>query len=190
MSRIGKQPVLIPQGVNIKVDGLEVTVNGPKGSLSYRFRPEMKIILEEGRVLVSTKTENRLSRALFGTTRSLIANMVEGVEKGFTKVLKIVGTGYRASLNSSPEGSILVLSLGFSHPVEVKAPVGIQFEVEGNDTIKISGADKAGVGQTAAKIRDLYPPEPYKGKGIRYQDEKVRKKAGKAGKTTAGPGGK
>lgn len=188
MSRIGKQPVLIPQGVNVKIDGVEVSVSGPKGNLSYRFQPEIKIVMEEDKVLVSVKANDRKTRALFGTTRNLIANMVEGVTEGFVKVLKIVGTGYRAVLNNSAEGAILVLSLGFSHPVEFKAPVGIQFEIEGNDTLKIMGIDKALVGQTAAKIRNFYPPEPYKGKGIRYQDEKVRRKAGKAGK--AGAGGK
>jgi len=189
MSRIGKKPVLIPQGVNVKIDGHEVVVEGPKGTLNYCFRPEIKIIQEDGKILVAPKTINRLTKALFGTTRNLIANMIEGVTQGFEKVLKIVGTGYRATLQSSPEGNILVFSLGFSHPVEVKAPQGIQFNVEG-DLVKVSGIDKALVGQIAAKIRDLYPPEPYKGKGIRYQDEKVRRKAGKAGKATAGPGGK
>lgn len=188
MSRIGKQPVLIPQGVNVKIDGFEVAVSGPKGNLSFHFQPEIKVILEDNKVLISAKNNDRRTRALFGTTRNLIANMIEGVTEGFVKVLKIVGTGYRAVLNNSAEGTILVLSLGFSHPVEFKAPVGIQFEIEGNDTLKIIGVDKALVGQTAAKIRNFYPPEPYKGKGIRYLNERVRRKAGKAGK--AGAGGK
>jgi large subunit ribosomal protein L6 len=190
MSRIGKQPVLIPQGVNVKIDGLEVVVSGPKGNLSFHSRSEIKVVVEDDKVLVSAKNNERQTKALFGTTRNLIANMIEGVTEGFTKTLKIVGTGYRASLNNSPEGMILVLSLGFSHPVELKAPPGIQFEIEGNDTLKVIGINKALVGQTAAKIRNFYPPEPYKGKGIRYQDEKVRRKAGKAGKAGTGAGGK
>lgn len=190
MSRIGKKPVLIPEGVEVKIDGSQLVVSGPKGTLDYTFHHEMKISLEGDKVLVKPKKNNRLTRALFGTTRSLIANMVEGVTKGFSKALKIVGTGYRASLENLPQGTKLVLSLGFSHPVEIESPEGIQFELEGNDLIKISGTDKALVGQTAAKIRAFYPPEPYKGKGIRYQDEKPRRKAGKAGKAGAIAGGK
>lgn len=188
MSRIGKQPVIIPEDVKVKIDGHQIIVKGPKGVLNYTFRPEMKVSLEEGKVLVKPKTVNRLTKALFGTTRNLIANMVEGVTKGFSKTLKIVGTGYRASLNDSAEGKKLVLSLGFSHPVEIEAPAGIQFELEGNDLVKISGLDKALVGQMAAKIRAVYPPEPYKGKGIRYQEETPRRKAGKAGKAGLVPG--
>ena len=190
MSRIGKQPVIIPEGVNVKIDDNQIVVSGPKGVLNYNFRPEMKVSLEEGKVLVKPKSLNRLTKALFGTTRNLIANMVEGVTQGFSKTLKIVGTGYRASLEGAAEETKLILSLGFSHPVEIKAPVGIQFELEGNDLVKISGLDKALVGQTTAKIRDIYPPEPYKGKGIRYQDETPRRKAGKAGKAGAIPGAK
>ncbi|PIU33117.1 50S ribosomal protein L6 [Candidatus Woesebacteria bacterium CG_4_10_14_0_2_um_filter_39_14] len=188
MSRIGKQPVIIPEGVNVKIDGNQIVVSGPKGVLNYTFRPEMKVSLEEGKVLVKPKTINRLTKALFGTTRNLIANMVEGVTKGFSKTLKIVGTGYRASLEGAAEETKLILSLGFSHPVEIKTPVGIQFELEGNNLVKISGIDKALVGQTAAKIRDVYPPEPYKGKGIRYQEETPRRKAGKTGKAGLVPG--
>jgi len=186
MSRIGKQPVPVPQDVTVKIDGRRVVVEGPLGSLAQTFRPELKIELKEGKVLISSKKEDRLTRALLGTTRNLIANMVQGVTEGFSKVLKIVGTGYRVALSSTPEGSLLTFSLGFSHPVEIKAPAGIKFEVEGQDTLKISGIDKALVGQTAAQIRALYPPEPYKGKGIRYQDEQPRRKAGKAGKTGLG----
>ena len=188
MSRIGKQPVLIPEGVNVKIDGNKLVVSGPKGILDYTFHSEMKISLEDNKILVKPKRINRLTKALFGTTRSLIANMIQGVTEGFSKVLKIVGTGYRASLNDLPEGTKLVLTLGFSHPIEVETPKGIQFEIEGNDLIKISGIDKALVGQTAARIRAFYPPEPYKGKGIRYQQEKPRRKAGKAGKAGAVPG--
>jgi len=190
MSRIGKQPVIIPEGVNVKIDGQQIVVSGPKGVLNYTFRPEMKVSLEENKILVKPKTINRLTKALFGTTRNLIANMIEGVTKGFSKTLKIVGTGYRASLDGAGEEAKLVLSLGFSHPVEVEAPAGIQFELEGNDLLKISGVDKALVGQTAAKIRAIYPPEPYKGKGIRYQQETPRRKAGKAAKAGAIPGAK
>lgn len=190
MSRIGKQPVIIPEDVNVKIDGNQIVVSGPKGVLNYTFRPEMKVSLEEGKILVKPKSLNRLTKALFGTTRNLIANMIEGVTKGFNKTLKIVGTGYRASLEGAGQEAKLVLSLGFSHPVEIETPVGIQFELEGNDLLKISGPDKALVGQTAAKIRDIYPPEPYKGKGIRYQEETPRRKAGKAGKAGAIPGAK
>ncbi len=190
MSRIGKQPVVIPEGVEIKIDANQIIVKGPKGVLNYTFRPEMKVSLEEDKVLVKPKTVNRLTKALFGTTRSLIANMVEGVTKGFSKTLKIVGTGYRANLEDSVEGKKLVLSLGFSHPVEMEEPEGIEFELEGNDLLKVFGIDKALVGQTAARIRAVYPPEPYKGKGIRYQEEIPRRKAGKAGKAGAVPGAK
>jgi len=136
-------------------------------------------------ILTNKNQKNRAARALYGLTRTLVANMIEGVEKGFSKILKIVGTGYRAKL----EGKKLTLSLGFSHPIEIEAPEGIQFEMEGNDTVKILGIDKNLVGQTAAKIRAFYPPEPYKGKGIRYQDEKPRHKPGKAGKAGMTVGG-
>jgi large subunit ribosomal protein L6 len=190
MSRIGKQPVIIPEGVEVKIDGHQIMIKGPKGVLNYSFRPEMKVSLEEGKILVKPKIINRLTKALFGTTRNLIANMIEGVTKGFSKTLKIVGAGYRASLDDSTEGKKLVLSLGFSHPVEIEEPEGIEFELEGNDLIKVSGVDKALVGQTAARIRAVYPPEPYKGKGIRYQGEMPRRKAGKAGKAGTIPGAK
>ncbi len=187
MSRIGKQPVIIPEGVEVKIDGHQIMVKGPKGVLNYTFRPEIKVTLEGDKVLVKPKSTNRLTKALFGTTRNLIANMIEGVTKGFSKTLKIVGTGYRANLSDSAQGKKLVLSLGFSHPVEMEKPEGIDFELEGNDLIKVSGMDKALVGQIAAKIRAIYPPEPYKGKGIRYQEETPRRKAGKAGKAGAVP---
>jgi large subunit ribosomal protein L6 len=186
MSRIGKQPVLIPQGVTVEKNGHEIIVNGPKGFLKIVVRPEIGIEIEADKVIVSAKNNNRATRALFGTMRSLIANMIEGVTEGFVKTLKIVGTGYRVKLESESGEEKLVLSLGFSHSVEVKAVEGIHFEVEGNDLIKIKGLDKAAVGQLAAKIRDIYPPEPYKGKGIRYHDENPKRKAGKAGKAGAG----
>lgn len=186
MSRIGKQPVIIPQGVIVEINGQSIVVNGPKGSLTMEFRPEIKVIIEKEKIIVSIKNDQRSTRALFGTVRNLIANMIEGVTEGFVKILKIVGTGYRVKLESDSEGEKIILSLGFSHPVEVRATEGTHFEIEGNDLIKIKGLDKAVVGQLAAKIRDIYPPEVYKGKGIRYQNEKIRRKAGKAGKAGAG----
>ena len=186
MSRIGKQPVLIPEGVTVEKNGHEILVNGPKGSLKMIFRPEIIVEVEEKQIIISTKDSERATRALFGTVRNLIANMIEGVTVGFVKTLKIVGTGYRVKLESEDGKDKLVLSLGYSHTVDVEAVEGTSFEVEGNDLIRIKGMDKAVVGQLAAKIRDIYPPEPYKGKGIRYQDEKPRKKAGKAGKAGAG----
>jgi large subunit ribosomal protein L6 len=186
MSRIGKKPINIPEDVNVEINGQEVTTIGPKGRLSFQLSGDLSIEIKDKQIFLSNKKpENRSVRALYGLTRTLLANMIEGVEKGFSKVLKIVGTGYRARL----EGEKLVLSLGFSHPVEVKPPAGIKFEVDGNDTIKVLGIDKILVGQTAAKIRSLYPPEPYKGKGIRYQDENPRRKPGKAGKAGAMAGG-
>ncbi len=187
MSRIGKKPIPIKEGINVKLEGDQIVVSGPKGTLKHPLNQNLGLEIKENEVVLTNKKQNNSKvKALHGLTRSLVANMVEGVEKGFSKILKIVGTGYRAKL----EGNKLVLSLGFSHPVELEAPEGIQFEVEGNDLIKISGIDKYLVGQTAAKIRAFYPPEPYKGKGIRYQNEKIRRKPGKAGKAGATAGGK
>jgi large subunit ribosomal protein L6 len=178
MSRVGKQPVLIPEGVTVKIEGNRVVVSGPKGTLEQQFRPELKIAVQGDKVMVSPKSENRLTKALWGTTRTLIANMIEGITQGFEKTLKLVGTGFRAKM----EQEKLIMSLGFSHPVVVIPPPGIKLETPDQETIKISGADKVLVGQTAAKIRNIRPPEPYKGKGIRFEDEEVRKKPGKAGK--------
>jgi large subunit ribosomal protein L6 len=187
MSRIGKKPIVIKEGITVKQEGDQVVVSGPKGTLHYKLGRDMGMTIKDGKIFISNKQpENRPSRALFGLTRTLIANMMEGVENGFSKILKIVGTGYRARL----EGNKLILSLGFSHPVEIESPEGIQFEVEGNETMKISGIDKNLVGQIAAKIRAIYPPEPYKGKGIRYQEEKPRRKPGKAGRAGVTAGGK
>ena len=186
MSRIGKQPVLIPEGVTVEKNSHEFMVNGPKGSLKMVIQPVIEIEIKEKQIIISAKDNQRATRALFGTTRNLIANMIKGVTEGFIKTLKIVGTGYRVKLESENGRDKLILSLGFSHTIDIKAVEGTNFEVEGNDLIKIKGMDKAVVGQLAAKIRDVYPPEPYKGKGIRYQDEKPRKKAGKAGKAGAG----
>lgn len=178
MSRIGKQPVVIPSPVKVAVKDGEISVSGPKGSLVLKIRPEIKAVVKDNQVLVSRKDDSKFSRSLHGLIRSLIANMVEGVTNGFSKTLKLIGTGYRVKA----EGEKIVLSVGFSHQPEVIPPPGIKFEVEGSDIIKISGADKILVGQWAAKIRALRPPEPYKGKGIRYLNEEVRHKAGKAGK--------
>lgn len=186
MSRIGRKPIIIPEGVTVKnKDGI-FKVAGPKGDLKIHLRPEIKVEVKENQVLVKRQKDDKLSRALHGLSRALIANMIEGVTAGFTRVLKLVGTGYRVA----KEGENLNLSVGFSHPVIVEPLAGIKFEVEGNETIKISGIDKALVGQMAAKIRSIRPPEPYKGKGIRYQGEEVKLKPGKAGKAgTAGFGG-
>ena len=181
MSRIGKKPIEIPQGVTVEIKDGGVVVGGPKGSLSLKIRPEVEVLIEEGQVLVKRKEEGRLARSLHGLTRTLIANAIEGVTQGFRKTLEVVGTGYRASL----EGEELVLSVGFSHPVRIFPPRGIKFEIEENNKIKISGIDKALVGQVAAEIRRIRPPDPYKGKGIRYQGEEIKLKPGKAGKAGA-----
>jgi len=188
MSRIGRQPIPIPEGVTVEVKKGEVKVVGPKGELIQEIRPEIRVEIKNNQVLVSRKVDSRLGRSLHGLTRTLIANMIKGVTEGWSKTLTLVGTGFRAKL----EGESLVLSLGFSHPVQVKPVEGIKFEVKGNDTITVWGIDKALVGQVAAGIRKIKPPEPYKGKGIRYKDEEVRRKPGKAAKIGAagfGPGG-
>ena len=181
MSRIGKKPVKIPDQVTVKVTTDQVVVNGPKGELKVNFRPEMKVELKDNQILVTRKDDSRMARCLHGLTRSLINNLVEGVTVGFSKTLKLVGTGYRVE----KQGEKIVLSLGFSHLVEYVSPSGVTLEVPDKETIVISGANKALVGQAAATIRDFHKPEPYKGKGIRYENEQVRKKAGKAGKVGA-----
>jgi len=181
VSRVGKQPVLILEGVTVEVSGNKVVVSGPRGALEQQFRPELKIAVQGDKVIISPKSENRLTRALWGTTRTLIANMIEGVTQGFEKTLKLVGTGFRAKT----EQEKLVMSLGFSHPVVFTPPSGIKIETPDQETIKIFGANKVLVGQTAAKIRNIRPPEPYKGKGIRFENEEVKKKPGKAGKVGA-----
>lgn len=186
MSRIGKKPIVIPEGVNVKVEDNDVIVSGPKGVLKQTLNPDLLVEIKKNQVLVLNKAkEKKSAQALWGLTRTLIANMVRGVTTGFSKTLKIVGTGYRVKLDSSGEKEKLIFSLGFSHPVEVEAPDGIHFEIEGNDTVKVLGNDKILVGQIAAKIRAISPPEPYKGKGIRYQNEQPRHKPGKAGKAGA-----
>jgi large subunit ribosomal protein L6 len=181
MSRIGKQPIAVPSGVEVQVDGVRVAVKGPRGQLERTMHPDMQIRLEDATVSVSRPSDERLHRSLHGLTRSLIANMVQGVTEGFEKRLEIVGVGYRATL----KGNDLELALGFSHTVGVPAPDGIEFEVPAPNRIVVRGIDKELVGEVAANIRKLRKPEPYKGKGVRYEGEYVRKKAGKAAKGAA-----
>jgi large subunit ribosomal protein L6 len=179
MSRIGKKPVPIPEGVNITIEGSTVTVKGPKGELTRSFDPDMTIKKDDGTLVVERPDDQRHHRALHGLTRALLSNMVVGVSEGFEKRLLIVGTGYRAEM----EGDALKLNLGFSHDILVVPPEGITFEVEDRGRLMIvRGYDRELVGQVAADIRKLRPPEPYKGKGVRYVGEYVRQKAGKAGK--------
>ena len=179
MSRIGIKPITVPNGVTVTIgDGNNVTVKGPKGELSSSFSPRMTIAQEDGALTVSRPNDARENKALHGLTRSLLNNMVVGVSDGYTKVLEIQGVGYRAQM----QGKNLVLNVGFSHPVTMEPPEGITYGVENNTRVTVSGIDKQLVGEMAAKIRIVRPPEPYKGKGIRYQGEYVRRKAGKAGK--------
>lgn len=175
MSRVGKHPIQIPDGVEVKVGGSHVSVKGPKGELEQVFDADMRIQVADGEIRVERPTDAARHRALHGLTRSLLANMVEGVTEGFERTLEIHGVGYRAERR----GQNLVLTVGFSHSVEVAAPTGITFELESPTLIRVRGIDKQLVGQTAAEIRQIRPPEPYKGKGIRYQGEHVRRKAGK-----------
>jgi len=175
MSRIGKQPIPIPDGVNVAVDPGRVTVNGPLGELTQNVPARMQIDKEDGQLVVKRPTERGDDRALHGLTRSLVANMVEGVTNGFEKRLEIQGVGYRASLR----GTALELNVGYSHPVVIDAPAGITFEVPVQTEIIVKGIDKQQVGEIAAEVRDVRPPEPYKGKGIRYSGEYVRRKVGK-----------
>ena len=179
MSRIGRMPVVIPNGVNVEIKGSNVRVKGPKGELTRTFPADMNIALEDGQIVVTRPTDERTHRALHGMTRALINNMVVGVSTGFQKVLEINGVGYRAEMN----GKNLVLYVGYSHPVTMEPDPGISFEVDTRTRqIKVLGASKEQVGQVAANIREVRPPEPYKGKGIKYIDERIRRKAGKAGK--------
>jgi large subunit ribosomal protein L6 len=173
-------PIPLPEGVRVDIQGSQVAVTGPKGSLSREFHPDMEIVLEDGQVMVHRPTDERHHKALHGLTRALLNNMVVGVTQGFQKQLEVQGVGYRVDLQG--DGSLL-LQLGFSHPVRIAPPEGIQFEVEARSkVITVNGIDKELVGQVAAEIRAWRPPEPYKGKGIRYVGEYVRRKAGKAGK--------
>ena len=179
MSRIGRLPVAVPNGVQVNVQGSDVHVKGPKGELKRTFSPMIEIAMENGEVVIKRKSDDAAERALHGTTRALIANMVRGVSSGFEVLLQVEGVGYRAEL----QGKDLALFVGYSHPVKMEPPTGISFEVElKTRQIKVLGYDREVVGQTAAEIRRVRPPEPYHGKGIRYVGEKIRRKAGKAGK--------
>lgn len=177
MSRIGKLPIEIPEKVDVKIDGNKVTVKGPKGKLTKEFNPRISVTVQDGQVMVERSSDDRNDRSLHGLTRSLINGMIEGVTKGFEKKLEMVGVGYSAKL----KGKDLELEAGYSHPVTIKAVDGIEFEVEKNTQITVKGIDKQQVGELAAKIRSVRKPEPYKGKGIKYVDEHIRRKVGKTG---------
>ncbi|MCH8814388.1 MAG: 50S ribosomal protein L6 [Chloroflexi bacterium] len=178
MSRVGKAPIVVPKGVQIKVDGAHVVVKGPKGELDCDIDAEMTLVQTDGELRVTRPSDQPRHRAIHGLTRSLIFNMVQGVTEGFSKTLELQGVGYRAQM----QGKELSLALGYSHPVNVSPPEGVEFEVEGTTRIIVKGLSKQAVGQAAADVRKLRPPEPYKGKGIRYEGEYVRRKSGKAGK--------
>lgn len=178
MSRVGKAPIQIPAGVEVKVEGRRVTVKGPKGELHRDIHPDMTVTIENGALRVSRPSDERNHKALHGLTRTLIANMVEGVTKGYSRTLEMVGTGYRAAKS----GKKLTLSVGYSHPVEIDPPEGIEFVVPAANQIVVNGIDKELVGQVAANIRKVRPPEPYLGKGIKYAGEHIRRKEGKTGK--------
>ncbi|NIA01763.1 MAG: 50S ribosomal protein L6 [Nitrospirae bacterium] len=177
MSRIGKQPVEVPTGVTVEINGTLVTIKGSKGELNKDFHPNMKIELKENQIIVTRPDDQKENKALHGLTRSLLANMVEGVTKGFEKQLELVGVGYRAQAS----GNKITLNLGFSHPIEYTAPQGIEFIIdkEKKNIIQVKGIDKQVVGEAAAKVRSYKKPEPYKGKGIKYIDEYIARKAGK-----------
>jgi len=184
MSRIGQLPILIPQGTEVNIAGSRVTVKGPKGELSRDFHPDMSITLRDKNVVVLRPSDNGIHRSLHGLTRSLIANMVDGVTKGFEKILEINGVGYRAQKT----GDKLVLQVGYSHQVEIIPLSGISLDVEGTNRIKVTGIDKELVGEMAARIRAIRPPDHYKGKGIKYAGEIVHLKPGKTGRVTGGGG--
>lgn len=186
MSRIGKKPVKIPEGVTINVAGQIVEVTGPKGKLTTEFRREVALKVEGSSIVVDRVGETPKAKSLHGLSRTLVENMVMGVSQGWNKGLELVGVGYRAAL----EGTTLVLNVGFSHQVKFPAPAGITFEVSDNTKINIKGIDKQLIGETAAQIRRVRPPEPYKGKGIKYVGEVIRRKAGKAAKAVGGAGAK
>jgi len=177
MSRIGKRPVAISKGVTVSIDGSVVKVKGPKGELERKFHPDMQLSLDNNEVTVTRPSDESNHRALHGLSRTLVANMVEGVSTGFSKTLELVGVGYKAEVR--PYG--LQLALGYSHPIEYKAPAGIKLSAPAPTQIVVEGANKEVVGQVAAELRSLRPPEPYKGKGVKYQGEQIRRKAGKAG---------
>ncbi len=177
MSRVGNNPIAVPSGVDVDIDGSTVKVKGPRGTLERSLDGRISVTVDDGVITLARSDEERGTKALHGLSRALVANMVTGVSEGYRKELQTVGVGYRANL----QGRKLELQVGFSHPVVVEAPAGIEFEVPEPTRIVVSGIDKELVGQTAADIRGVRPPEPYKGKGIRYVDEHVRRKAGKAG---------
>ncbi|MFC4811550.1 50S ribosomal protein L6 [Paenibacillus sp. GCM10023250] len=178
MSRIGRKPIQVPGGVNIDLDNSFITVKGPKGTLSRELHKDMKVVVADSVITIERPSDNKLHRSLHGTTRSVIANMVSGVTEGFAKNLELVGVGYRAN----KAGEKIVLNVGYSHPVEIVPESGIEFEVPSNTKIIVKGIDKELVGATAAKIRSVREPEPYKGKGIKYEGERILRKEGKAGK--------
>jgi large subunit ribosomal protein L6 len=178
MSRVGKQPISLAPQVTVTIDGSHVSVSGPRGQLARDLPPEISIVQEDDRLVLTRPSDEPRLRALHGLSRSLVANMVQGVSAGFTKTLEVQGVGYRVQ----QQGPKIVLQVGYSHPVEVEPPEGISFSIEGTNRIHVQGNDKEQVGQVAANIRLIRKPEPYKGKGIRYQGEIVRRKAGKAGK--------
>lgn len=178
MSRIGRLPIDIPAGVTVTIDGQNVAVKGPKGELGLTVKSPIQAAVEDNQVLVTRPDDERESRSLHGLTRTLIANQILGVTQGFSKSLEVVGTGYRVQA----KGSSVEFALGYSHPITVEPPAGISFAVEGNNRLTVSGIDKQAVGEVAANIRKLRKPEPYKGKGVRYAGEVIRRKAGKAGK--------
>ena len=178
MSRIGRKPIQVPNGVNVNLDSNVITVKGPKGTLSRILHSDMKVSVESDIITVERPSDNKLHRSLHGTTRSVVANMVSGVTEGYIRNLDLVGVGYRASKS----GDKLVLNVGFSHPVEFVPVSGIEFEVPAQNKIIVKGIDKEAVGEIAAKIRAVRPPEPYKGKGIKYEGERILRKEGKAGK--------
>jgi large subunit ribosomal protein L6 len=176
MSRIGKAPITVPKGVTVDLKGNDVKVKGPKGELSRTIRPEIAIKMEDDKVVLTTINDDRMSRSLHGLSRTLVANMVKGVSDGFDKVLEMTGVGYRATM----DGKKLVLALGYSHPVEIEPPQGLEIAVGKGNVITVSGIDKQAVGDLASFIREKRPPEVYKGKGVRYKGEVIRRKAGKA----------
>jgi large subunit ribosomal protein L6 len=179
VSRVGRMPVVIPTGVKVDINGAHVDVKGPKGEMKRTFSPSIGIVLENGQIVISRKSDLPAERALHGTTRAILANMIHGVSAGFERILEIEGVGYRAEMN----GKNLVLHMGYSHPVEMQPPAGISFDVDQKARqIFVRGFDKELVGQVAANVRNVRPPEPYHGKGLHYLGEKIRRKAGKAGK--------
>ena len=178
MSRIGRLPIAVPSGVDVTIDGRQVTIKGPKGELTRELHPDITVVREDGSIVVRRPTEQKQHKQLHGLTRTLVNNMVVGVTTGYRKPLEITGVGYRAAL----VGRKLQLNLGYSHPIEIEPPAGVSFELENPTRLTVVGIDKELVGQMAARVRSTRKPEPYKGKGVRYAGERIRRKAGKAGK--------